>query len=222
MKKNALVIGGTSGLGRELAKMLSDTHNVIITGRVNPEIENLEFRNLFLHYSVEGFYADFISDLPEIDILVYSAGFYQEGHLKDLSPDQMRLMLKVGLEAPIMLLHFLLNKQETLPCFVAVTSTSGFTPRPLEPIYTAVKAGLAMLAESIAGDDIKKVLVVAPGGMKTDFWKDTGVYQDNMLEPKWVAENIMVHLELNSPYVFKFVKILRNPPKVEMVRIRFK
>ena len=47
-KKNAIVVGGTSGLGLEMAKLLQRTYGytVQIAGRTDPKEEGLSFRRL--------------------------------------------------------------------------------------------------------------------------------------------------------------------------------
>lgn len=80
-KKNALIIGGSSGLGLELALVLSSTHRVIVTGRRDPKNENVDFRVLDL--SARSNFADnlddFVQELPQIDLFVYAAGVLSGG-----------------------------------------------------------------------------------------------------------------------------------------------
>jgi len=220
-KQNALIVGGSSGLGLELAVMLSATHNVIVTGRRDPKSEKVDFRLLDL--SAGNRLADgldgFVAKLPRIDLLVYAAGFYQEGNISDLSDGDIAAMADVGLLAPAMLLQRLLKKQNGLPGFIAITSTSQWTPRLLEPIYTAVKAGLGMLANSVSLDErIGKVLVAGPAGMNTRFWENSPRDMGAMLDPKWVAEQILD--QYSSNFKYKFARILRGPARVEVVETR--
>ena len=110
-KQNVLIIGGSSGLGLELASTLSATHHVVVTGRRDPKKEKVDFRVLDL--SVRSRLADdldrFIAELPQIDLFVYAAGFYQEGNISDVSDEDIANMTSVGLLAPAMLLQRLLK-----------------------------------------------------------------------------------------------------------------
>ena len=75
-----------------------------------------------------------------------------------------------------------------------------------------------MLGASLSYDNgIGKVLVVAPSGIQTPFWKK-GEDISEYLDPKWVAEQVV---ELSSgPFKYRYAKILRNPNKVEIVEDR--
>lgn len=219
-KPTALVIGGSSGLGLELGKLLSKSHTVFASGRRDPKQSDLNFVSLELGpNSLPENLDKFIAGLPNIDLLAYAAGFYQEGKIDDLTDDDIRRMESVGLLAPALLVHRIIKKQGGLAGFIAITSTSQWTPRLLEPIYTAVKAGLAMLANSLSLDPrIGKVLVAGPAGMATRFWENSPRDMSQMLDPKWVAEQILKLYDDNFEY--KFARIMREPPRVEIVETR--
>ena len=217
---NTLIIGGSSGLGLELAKQLSDKYKVYVTGRTNPNEQGLEFISFNIAYKTLPEDVDeLLKQLPEIDFLIHAAGFFQDGTLSDLSDDDIFLMDAVGLLAPTFLLQRLLKKQNKLDHFIAVTSTSQWTPRLKEPVYTAVKAGLGMLANSVSLDErVGKVMVAGPAGMKTKFWLNTDKDTTTMLEPKWVAEQILD--QYKEDFNYKYVRLLREPARVEIMEKR--
>jgi NAD(P)-dependent dehydrogenase (short-subunit alcohol dehydrogenase family) len=222
MKKKALVVGGTSGLGLEIASLLQSKHcDVVITGRKMPPDKR---KTLFsaLNLANENYLSDInnlLIGIGAVDILVYAAGFYQQGNLRDLPRSGIETMIRVGLTAPTMLLRSLLQYQKKLPVFVAITSTSQWTPRADEPVYCATKAALGMLAESVSLDgSIGQTLTVGVSGMNTPFWKDTNRNTRSMLEPAWVAAQVIDCLE--DMYQYRFVKILRNPDRVEVSKER--
>src|SRR3989338_6779319 len=128
-------------------------------------------------------------------------------------------MEDIGLLAPALIVQRIIKKQGSLAGFIAITSTSQWTPRLLEPMYTAVKAGLAMLANSLSLDPrIGKVLVAGPAGMATRFWENNPRDMSKMLDPKWVAEQI-IQLYADD-FEYKFSRIMRDPPRVEIVETR--
>ena len=219
--RNILVIGGTSGLGLEIALLLSkEGPSVFVTGRKNPGQKNLIYLNLDITSDAEKLSVDLdrvIERVKLIHLLVYAAGFYQENLISNLSNSDITSMINVGLLAPALLLQKILHTQNELPEFIAITSTSQWIPRLKEPLYAAVKAGLAALAHSVSLDSrVAKVLVIGPAGMKTKFCK--GAKRENnstLLNPKWIAERI---LELNKDnFKYQLVRILRDPPRVELV-----
>lgn len=216
----ALIIGGTSGLGLALAKLLAANHEVYVSGRREVDIDGIWFFELELNSdSLAEKLDEVVDSLPTIDLLVYAAGFYQEGTLAELSDADIEKMYRIGLQAPAMLLARILRKQVNLPGFIAITATSQWTPRPLEPMYTATKAGLGMLANSISKDvHVGKVLVAGPAAMNTHFW-ETARDPETVLDPEWVAEQILSAWE--GDYRYKLIRILRKPARVETSKVRY-
>jgi len=217
-KKTALIAGGTSGLGLSLAILLSKEFNVIITGRNNPEKKELNFFYLdLLSGSLDKDIDNFLGKKGKVDLFVYSAGFYQEGLLDEIDDKGIQSMVQIGISAPAMIIRRILKKQGSLNGFIAITSTSQTRPRLKEPMYTSIKAGFGMLANSLSLDSrIGKVLVAAPGGMDTPFWR--GVDRGKMLNPDEVAKEIMGLYE--GSFKYKHAFILRDPNRIKVEEIR--
>lgn len=217
--KTALIVGGTSGLGLEMAKLLSSSYDVFIVGRKDPE-KDMRFLKLDIFSNSLGTDMDnLLESAPTVNLLVYAAGFYQEGKIDELSDSDISEMANVGLVAPALLLQRLLKKQRFLEGFIAITSTSQWTPRLLEPMYCATKAGFGMLASSLSMDArIKKTLVAGPGGMATKFWEKSGKDTSGMLDPSWVAKEIID--AYTGEFSYRFIRLLRNPARVEKVEDR--
>ena len=190
------------------------------TGRTHPNQDGINFILLDLDTATLATDLDtLLSSLPRVDLLVYAAGFYEEARIAESSDAFITKMERVGLLAPMLLVAKLVRKQSSLAEFIAITSTSQWTPRELEPSYSAVKAGLGMFSNSLALDPvIKKVLVVGVAGMATPFWKSSGRDVSTMLHPDWVAEQVAT--QLTEEYCYKLVKILRNPSRVEVAESR--
>lgn len=221
MTKNVLVLGGTSGLGSSLASLLVTQDCIVyVTGRTDTKQDDRQFFALDIDTDTLAVDLDtMLSSLPRIDLLIYAAGFYEEARIGESSDEFIIKMGRVGLLAPMLLVAKLVRKQGSIDEFVAVTSTSQWTPRELEPSYSAVKAGLGMFANSLALDPaIGKVVVVGVAGMATPFWKDSGRDVSTMLHPDWVAKQVVD--QLAEEYDYRFVKILRNPSRVEIAESR--
>ena len=221
-KPNALIFGGSSGLGLELGIQLSKHYQVIVTGRRDPQNEHVSFREFDVPWDIavaRTYFEVLLQRLPRVQLLIYAAGYYQEGSISQLSDAEILEMVNVGIVVPAMLLRRILGTQGELSGFIAITSTSQWTPRNYEPVYTAAKAGLGMLANSLALDErVGKVLVAGPAGMQTRFWEGTGRDTSTMLDPKWVAEQILDAYE--GDFQYKFIRILRDPSRVEQVEAR--
>jgi NAD(P)-dependent dehydrogenase (short-subunit alcohol dehydrogenase family) len=151
-----------------------------------------------------------------VNTLVYSAGFLQRGHIDALTDDDIGAMVNVGILAPMMLVQRLKTRSPGSLKIMLITSSSQVTLREMEPAYCATKSALGMLGASLVRDrGLGKVLVAAPSGIRTPFWKDTDEETGDMLDPNWVAEQI-VKLSSGS-FKYKFAKIMRNPARVEVV-----
>ncbi|MEM9224581.1 MAG: SDR family oxidoreductase [Pseudomonadota bacterium] len=220
MHKTILIVGGTSGVGLELARhYVSDGHRVCVTGRREPELSGAEFVPLPITASTSDLTAGIdrlVSHFTGVQTLIYAAGFLQRSAIDELDDDALLTMTNVGLLAPMMLAARLKPLAPTPLKLMLITSTSQFTPRALEPAYAATKAGLGMLGASLVRDrGIGKVLVAAPGGTRTPFWDGSDEDTATMLDPVWVANQIV---ELSSgPFKYRYGKILRAPARVEVV-----
>lgn len=216
--KQALVIGGTSGLGLELARLLSADHDVMITGsgRHKQAMAKQVTLELSEEVGLKSRIDECLKGLPPIDLLVYAAGFAQIGTITDLQEHDLQTMTTIGLVAPAILAQSILQKQDTLPQFVIISSTSARTPRLLEPMYAATKAGLEMLAKSLAQDiRFEQTLVIAPGGMKTSMWDGHPTDTSAFLDPAQVAKEVLPHL--NDRYRYRIVAIPRTSGRAEIV-----
>jgi len=219
LKKNILIVGGTSGVGLELARhYINDGHQVCITGRKNPQLDNVQFEPLSISDNTDQLVKDIdalLNQFTGINTLIYSAGFLQRGLIDELNDAAIRKMINVGLLAPSLLVQRLKNKLDTPLKLMLITSSSQYTARELEPVYCAVKSGVGMLGESLVRDkQLGKVLVAAPSGIDSPFWEGSDEDTRTMLDAKWVSEQIV---ELSSGvFKYKYAKILRNPARVEV------
>jgi short-subunit dehydrogenase len=217
-----LIIGGTSGLGYELALALAKTsEEVYVTGRREFDKPGITYKQFDLAAPnlPERMHA-LIESLPTITTLIYAAGYFQDGRVTDLSTKQIEEMIDVGGRGLIYTMKEILTKQGSLSELVTITSTSQWTPREREPIYNFVKAGVAHFSNAMTEDGrVGKVLVAGPAGMDTAFWD--GVERDDtaeLLSPEWAAKEVMSLRE--GEYKYRFAKILREPARVEIIETR--
>jgi short-subunit dehydrogenase len=179
-------------------------------------VDFAEFQKLDLSAEPSKAIEKLVKALPQVDRLVYAAGFYQFGRVTDLTNEQIEEMINVAGAGLIYFMREILEKQDKLQELIAITSTSQWTPRKSEPIYNFAKAGIGMFSNAMAEDGrVGKVLVAGPSGMRTKFWD--GVERDDldkMLDKAWVAEQIVKALP--GDYKYKFIQILRQPARVEV------
>jgi len=222
MSRNVLVIGGTSGLGLKIALLLSQNSKVFVTGR---KMLNAYHHLTFIPLDIGPDSNKLGDDLDEvlesipdpIHLLVYAAGFYQDGNIAHLSDKDIDTMNNVGLAGAEKLLARIIRRQAQLDGLILVTSTSEWTPRPYESAYTGAKAGLAMFGKSVGSSlQIRRVLTVAPAGMDSGFWDGIDMDTSTMLDPGEVARETLRLYKLDLPYTIAHARILREPARVEI------
>lgn len=220
MKKNILIVGGSSGVGLKLAEhYVAEGHHVCITGRKDPNLTGAQFHAFAITDRGEDLAREadaLVAAFPAVNTLVYAAGYLQRGHIDDLDDAALSTMVNVGLLGPMMLVQRLKAGTAGPLKVMLITSSSQYTPREHEPAYCATKAGLGMFGASLVRDDgIGKVLVVAPSGIDTPFWAGTQEDTATMLAPDWVADQIVALS--GGVFKYKYAKLLRNPQRVEVV-----
>jgi len=207
--KTALIIGGTRGIGGRIAyRLLQEGYQVVITGTApptNPALIANGWEQLQLHRpDLRSAITEFVNGLPEIDTLVYAAGFHQGKPLDQLTDDALGHMEDVGLTAPIAFIRDLLRRQGRISQVVYLTSTSQWTPRPHEAPCTAVKSGLAMFARSMAADGrIGQSIIIAPSATWTNFW--IGVEDKDpaeMMAEERAGDLCVIIMSLRDHFVF--------------------
>jgi len=184
MDRSVLITGATRGIGRELAKQLTQLgFRVFGTGRDEVLLESLKTETGCLGATADlsdpqqavNIYATAKEALGAIDILVNNAGL---NHLKapvvDLELDEWELQYAANLRAPFLLCREALRDMATLRSghILNVISTIAKTSQPNYAIYSAMKYGLMGFTKCLIKEarqvDVK-VTAVYPGGTDTDF-----------------------------------------------------
>ncbi|RDK87230.1 SDR family NAD(P)-dependent oxidoreductase [Marinirhabdus gelatinilytica] len=161
--KNILLIGGSYGIGLEIAKKMSKNHNVTIASRTNKDIpEGIEH----ISFDVS---SDTLSEkeLPEsIDGLVYCPGSINLKPFKMLSPEAFQKDLDINFISMIKTVHGLLpqlkkSDQASLVFFSTVAVKVGM---PFHTSVAAAKGAIEGFAKALAAEYAPnfRVNVIAP------------------------------------------------------------
>ncbi|MGV0807320.1 SDR family NAD(P)-dependent oxidoreductase [Mycolicibacterium setense] len=177
---NALVTGGTSGIGHATASLLRDSGaRVTITGtRAAPEdydvdLSGLQYRQLALTDS-EGI-AELADSFAELDILINNAGANFPGGLDESTPEGFTASVEVNLLAPFRLterLHGALKASNAAggASVVMLASMAAIRSVPVVPGYGSAKAGVLALTRNLAAKwaaDAIRINAVVPGVVAT-------------------------------------------------------
>lgn len=187
--KNALITGGTRGIGRAISRRLAEAGaNTAAVWRGDEETAqaSLTERQAFGLGSHRNYQAD-IGDEHQIenlvvqakaeypdglDLLILNAGIGLGGKVTEIEPSQWRRMLDVNLGSAFLLTRALVPTMRRGGSIIAIGSGSGHDPILGLAFYGASKAALNMfiadLAQEIGPDGIR-ANVVSPGSTDTSF-----------------------------------------------------
>lgn len=204
-KKHAVVVGASSGLGEALALQLIEEGAHVTALSRTIESKSTLSKALRINCDITDS-VDVSVAFSEIDrkanmpyhYLINVAGVGLMKRLEQTSSKEIENVLATNLKGIILTTQeaYKRMKWQGYGRIINVSSTSGFKPRALEPVYAASKFGLKGFTESmqLAGvDDNVSVIGVYPGGMNTkSFWKDQPDKDiSSYMEPSFVAGKII-------------------------------
>ncbi|MBE9583358.1 SDR family NAD(P)-dependent oxidoreductase [Mucilaginibacter sp. JRF] len=184
-----LITGGTSGIGLELVRQLTELGaNIIITGRDLDKLLAVQKRfpkvNIFQSdvsdpENIRQLYYNAILQFPDLNIIINNAG---EMRLLDLqeaekSIESMTREIDINLSGTIQMVHqflpHLIKKHSA--AIVNVSSGIAFMPYSVAPVYSASKAGVRAYTQALRlqlkGTNVK-VFEMIPPGVNTNLQND--------------------------------------------------
>ena len=196
--KFAIVTGGSSGIGAACAQALAaEGAAVLATGRrfvgTSPTPELGAVARAHLDVTDEAEVAARFGELPELDLVVLSAGVGTFGPLAHMTAAELRAMLEVHvvgthLCARAALARMMPRRRGHIVVIGSHAAQRAFTDCSG---YTAAKAGqlglVRVLAEEARPYDIR-VTALMPGATDTPIWDDRpGFDRSKMMKPEDVA-----------------------------------
>ena len=209
--KTILVTGGGSGIGFEIAKLLSQKGNkVIITGRTASKLQkaaaqltNVSFiaTDINSEADIDGLIDKINRDYGGLDILINNAGHASVYHLDEA----VNAYHKASAEIHTNYLSVIRLTEKLLPllkaskeaAIVTVSSIVAFVPGINLPTYAASKAALHSYTQALRHTLAKttgiKVFELMPPLVNTEFSVEIG--GENGIAPEVVAEGLINGLE---------------------------
>ncbi len=237
-RKNVIVTGAASGLGKELTKQLINKGCKVAAIDINEEnlkklreeINNRRLKTYVVDMSsqdsIKNFRIDYLKDYTDVDVIINNAGIIQPfTKVSELNDGIINKVMNVNFFGPLNLIRYFmedLTKDRYEQYIVNVSSMGGFFPFPGQTVYGASKAALKILTEGLYAelmDSNVHVMVVFPGAINTDIAKNSNVEIDNvngsykLLEADQAAAQIIKGMEKNKFKLFlgsdsKFLKFL--------------
>lgn len=162
--KNILLIGGSYGIGFEIAKLLEKDNNVFIASRTSENIENLNVT--YIPFDAATDVLD-VSKLPEIiDGLIYCPGSINLRPFKGLKIETFEEDLQINFISLVKVIQTVLPKliasqQSSIVLFSSVAVSMGM---PFHTSVAAAKGAIEGFAKALAAEYAPKIRVnvIAP------------------------------------------------------------
>ncbi len=164
MKKNILIIGGSSGIGRALVDLLLPTHTLFVASRSNESLTNTEVTHI--SYDVMNDAID-VSNLPEqLDGFVYCPGSINLRPFRGLKPETFLEDFNLNVIGAVKTLQAVLPLLQKSPqaSLVFYSTVAVSTGMPFHASVASAKGALEGLTRSLAAEYAPKFRVncIAP------------------------------------------------------------
>ncbi|MBO9673351.1 MAG: SDR family NAD(P)-dependent oxidoreductase [Sphingobacteriaceae bacterium] len=237
-----LITGGTSGIGLELVKQLTEQGStIIVTGRKPESLHDTKrrFPNIHLFQSdvsnphdIELLYKEVTQQFPDLNMIVNNAGEMRLLDVQDASKDLENITreIDINLTGTIRMVHqFLphLLKKHTA-AIVNVSSAIAFMPYSTAPVYSASKAGVHAYSQALRLQLNKtnvRVFELIPPGVNTNLQNDW-VLPPNPGQMMDVDKLVSVAIKglLNDtpeikPFLVKVIKFLSRLVPQQLIKL---
>ena len=229
-KKNAIVTGASTGLGKHISIELSqNNYHVFLIARNIEKLEIVKENILDSGGDCSIFAADISNDndvdkisevvdkIAQVDVLVNNAGIGIFNKIENTSVDEWDKHISVNLRGSFLMSKMVVPnmKKNKSGKIIFINSVAGLHPYPYSSAYVASKFGLtgfsSSLREELRESNIK-VLSYHPGAIDTPFWNNskTDFPRKEMLSSKDVAESIVSSILAKKNIVHEQVIIRRT------------
>lgn len=176
----AVVTGGSSGIGREVGRLLAAAgYDVVLTARrpgpLQEVADEIGARWVAGDTAVPADAARVIAEAGAVDLVVHAAGVMDGTFVRKETLAGFEAVVRTNLTSAYVLAHAALPAMGPGGRFVFLSSSSSHSPQPGRSAYSASKAGLNAFAGALAGEverDGIAVHVVTTGPVATPMLDD--------------------------------------------------
>lgn len=225
----ALITGASSGIGRDMARVLASRgYELVLVARNEESLKqlkdqlNAKVKIVAMDLSVPENCIKLHDENPDIDLLINNAGFGDCGVFTKTSLDKELSMINTNITAYhiLMKLYLIDMKKVNKGHILNVASIAGFMPGPLMATYYATKSYIVRISEGIR-EELKKeksnvkISILCPGPVRTNFNKVANVRfavkeADSFKVAKYAIDNLN-----------KFYIVPRMEVKFARIGVRF-
>ena len=198
----ALILGGTSGLGLELAReserndvkpmLLGRSKSLEFTGDSHVYVDLADKHRVYaLCQYIEESYI-----IPYAKYFFWNAAMFERASITDMCDPKK--VIEVNVVSPTKIIESLIRRKKSLNLpvhIVAVSSTSSWRARADEAVYCGTKAYQSQFMCSLGLELMRdlpgsKVTIVHPSGMKTNLFNGMKTDTSKFMDPAGVAKII--------------------------------
>jgi len=220
MRERIWIVGGSSGIGLELVRLLlKQEYRVVVSSRSATHSEALlrlkkEYKECLYCLDLDVTDVAFMDENVKeawgvyqgIDIWLYNAGAYEAMSVSQWKLEQFELMNQVNYLGAVRLMHALepLFHAQGGGRWIWNLSLSSYFGLPLGGAYSAPKAALVNLAEALQPELKERGIalqIINHGFVKTRLTAKNSFEMPELMEPKEAAEKILKGI--NAPYHFE-------------------
>ena len=194
MYKVILITGGSSGIGKAIGEYLTAKGFVVYgTSRDKSKYPHSKFKLLTLDVTNNEHIISCVKQVVEkegrLDVLVNNAGVGITGPLEEIPEKEIHKHFRTNFYGPINMIKAVLPimRKQKIGLIINITSIAGYVGSPFRSVYSAGKAALDMISETLNMETKEfniKVVSLAPGDYLTNI-------------PKGRYHSPIIH---NSPY----------------------
>jgi NAD(P)-dependent dehydrogenase (short-subunit alcohol dehydrogenase family) len=206
----ALIVGGSSGIGLAIARMLREEgFELTIAARTRERVDDAA-KELGAHAVIgnvaddgdcERIVREHVEQYGRLDVLVNSAGVGIGGATEQLTTKKWDLQLDVNLRGAFVVTRAAIPLlRDSKGLVVNLASIAGTIPTPGLAGYGAAKAGLISLTRTLNREletDGVRLCAICPGFVDTPMASWTGMSSDEMIQPEDCAEVVRMLLRLS-------------------------
>jgi NADP-dependent 3-hydroxy acid dehydrogenase YdfG len=215
IKNIALVTGGSSGIGKSVVEKLMAHNYSVVNADITAELANDDSRYFFKKTDITiGEQVQQLFDYVQLEVglpnvLICNAGKGLHEKLSEGDPEKWFNVINLNLMGTLRILRSFLPGLLDQPHshIIIISSVSSTNPYEYGGIYSATKAALDMIAETLRLElkSKTKVTIISPGIVDTNFFNnlesgelDLKTIGFGALKPNDVADAIMFALNAGS------------------------
>lgn len=216
---NAVITGGTQGMGKAIAeRFLSEGYSVAICARTQKDLNAVhdEWEKYYADENIITFKADLskkeellafakhvLTQFKTIDVLVNNAGLFFPGLLATEPEGHLEYLMEVNLYSAYHLTRALLPvmKEKRSGHIFNMCSTASLMAYKNGGAYGITKYAMLGFSENLRyelKDEGIKVSSVCPGATDTRSWEGAGIDPSRMMDAKDVADIVWASYNLSS------------------------